>query len=594
MSRAAANAAALILKGDKMAVLQYESITLKKLTVHIGNDTLLIDIPVMVMNYSMSALFAERTTTTNYLLTDAAFNYIESLIATGFIGTTLSAGVHESGDRRHFATRLKTEPLSIGSITFRYDDNAYRPSLTGTIDGIDQPTTYVQYYIDGREPSAVVIIPVLFRFTDGFMFRWLEFIGPVESNNDITITGDLIESGIATYNISAGASRDAAFISVYPYLQVFRSSDDDTVLTEVQNIGDIISDIIQDPSTDPYAPGGTSGPGGGTDTEYELEQDEVRPWTIPVVTASEVGFFTIFNPTIGQLQQLATLMWSPGSIDNLSQTLLKWFESPMDAILGLAAYPVSPSSVGNANIILGNFDTEILAPVVSNQFIELNCGHRTVKKMSDSYLDYEPYTKVDIYLPYVGLRRLDANEIMGKKIYVRYVIDLLSGALTCEIYKEEIIDNETKFFTLYVFQGSCGESIPVTGRNYNDIMSKMVSVYTSAGAVAMGGGAAAYSVAQNAANSIVSAASPKIEKTGNVGGSFMGIKFPYLIITRPRKCIPTNQNKYMGYPSFITVKIDDLSGKGYTVFEEIHIDNIPGTAEEKDEIERILKTGVIL
>ena len=86
---------------------------------------------------------------------------------------------------------------------------------------------------------------------------------------------------------------------------------------------------------------------------------------------------------------------------------------------------------------------------------------------------------------------------------------------------------------------------------------------------------------------------PDIQRSGNIGGSsgLMGIQFPYLILTIPRMCTPGQQNEYIGYPSYMTVTLGDLSG--YTEVDSIHLSGIAATDAELDEIESLLKEGVI-
>ena len=78
---------------------------------------------------------------------------------------------------------------------------------------------------------------------------------------------------------------------------------------------------------------------------------------------------------------------------------------------------------------------------------------------------------------------------------------------------------------------------------------------------------------------------------GGMGG-LMGIKRPYFIIERPVQAVPGYQNSIIGYPSFVYKSLSDL--RGYTEFEQIHLEGLPCTSEELDEIENILLTGVIL
>lgn len=72
----------------------------------------------------------------------------------------------------------------------------------------------------------------------------------------------------------------------------------------------------------------------------------------------------------------------------------------------------------------------------------------------------------------------------------------------------------------------------------------------------------------------------------------MGIKKPYLIINRQNAYTANAYNTLQGYPSNINVSLSTLSG--YTRVKECHLEGIPATDEELEEIYTLLKQGVIL
>ena len=96
------------------------------------------------------------------------------------------------------------------------------------------------------------------------------------------------------------------------------------------------------------------------------------------------------------------------------------------------------------------------------------------------------------------------------------------------------------------------------------------------------------------ASTAVNSMKPNIEKSGSLSGTggMLGIQTPYLILTRPRQAIPAGQNRFIGYPAFITEILGNISG--YTEVDSIHLEGINATGEELSEIETILKSGVIL
>ena len=85
-----------------------------------------------------------------------------------------------------------------------------------------------------------------------------------------------------------------------------------------------------------------------------------------------------------------------------------------------------------------------------------------------------------------------------------------------------------------------------------------------------------------------------VKRTGSLSSSsgFMGIKKPYLILSRPVQSLPENYNSFHGYVSNITMKLKDCTG--YTQVDSIHIDNVPCMEEEKTKLLQILKEGIII
>ena len=54
----------------------------------------------------------------------------------------------------------------------------------------------------------------------------------------------------------------------------------------------------------------------------------------------------------------------------------------------------------------------------------------------------------------------------------------------------------------------------------------------------------------------------------------------------------SGSNKLKGYPCNITKRLGDLSG--FTMVDDIQLNNVPCTDAEREELESILKGGVIL
>lgn len=332
---------------------------------------------------------------------------------------------------------------------------------------------------------------------------------------------------------------------------------------------------------EPGYPDDNTGTGGGfgdhDNTSYPIDIP-----SLPSISAASTGFISLFNPTLAQLKELASYMWSDlFNIDGWK----KIFADPMDAILGLSILPVAIPSGGTREVKVGNISTGISLTVASTQFVEVDCGSINVNEYWGAYLDYEPYTKVQIFLPYIGTRPISVDEIMGKTVRVVYHVDILTGACCCFVKCGESV--------LYTYNGQCSIPIPITSANYTSIVNGVISVAASVGSLVATGGASAPTAVSAIASSAVNQMKPQIEKSGSISGSagVLNMQTPYLILIRPRQALPSKQNEFIGYPSLVTVQLTKLSG--YTEVQSIHLDNIPATQEELAEIESLLKGGVI-
>ncbi len=332
---------------------------------------------------------------------------------------------------------------------------------------------------------------------------------------------------------------------------------------------------------DPFEGGGTSGPGGGGG-DFTDDTTPIDVPGLPALSAADTGFVRLFNPSLTELQNLCRYMWSDlFTLDGWK----KIFADPMDAILGLSIVPVAVPDGGQIPVKVGNVSTDVMMNLAASQFVTVDCGSIDVKEFWGAYLDYEPYTKAEIYLPYIGIHQIAVDDIMSKTVQVVYHVDILSGSCCAHIKCGDSV--------LYSFVGQCASSIPVTGSNWNSLINGAISVATSIGTMVATGGLSAPSAASQIASTAINQIKPSIEKSGSISstGGLLGIQTPYLILTRPRQALPQNQNVYEGYPSFITSNFGSL--KGYTEIESVHLTNIPATADELSELESILKGGVI-
>ena len=333
---------------------------------------------------------------------------------------------------------------------------------------------------------------------------------------------------------------------------------------------------------DPYSRGDVSDVGGGTGT-FSDTGDLISVPSLPTLSATSAGFITLFNPSVAQMASLAAYMWT-GAFD--LDTFKKIFANPMDCILGLSIVPVDVPAGAAAEVKVGNIGTGISMTTAASQYVEVDCGTLNVEEFWGAYLDYDPYTKAEIYLPYIGTHPVAVDDIMGKSVHVIYHVDILSGACIAYIQCDGTV--------LYSFIGQCSSSIPISGNDWTNVVNGVLSIAGAVGSMVASGGATAPMVMPGIASAAANTLKPTVEKSGSLSGTggLMGVQTPYLILTRPRQALPSKQNTFLGYPSFITSQLGTLTG--YTEVEEVHLENMTATDGEIAEIIGLLKGGVIL
>lgn len=307
---------------------------------------------------------------------------------------------------------------------------------------------------------------------------------------------------------------------------------------------------------------------------------------VPAVGIPGTGFVAIYNPTQSQLASFSQYLWSNDFVDNIK----KLFEDPMQAVIGLHMIYATPSRGADHNIICGYLDSGVNSRTVSNQYINIACGAIKVSKYFGNILDYAPYTKIQLFLPFIGVVSLDTNEVMGSTLNVTYRVDVLTGACLAQVS----VSRSDYGAVMYTFSGNCAVQLPITGGNYSSIIANTIGIGASIGAtIASGGALAPVAVAGAAAG--VSNSHLNVAHSGSIGANAgaMGGKIPYLIITRPKPYNANNYNNFYGYPSNKTIKLSSCTG--YTRVKDIHLENISSaTDDELNEIESLLKEGVII
>ena len=308
--------------------------------------------------------------------------------------------------------------------------------------------------------------------------------------------------------------------------------------------------------------------------------------------ASALGFgvMSIFHPTASQLASALEIIWSMVDLssltdlfDTIRDVVVKLIYKPEQYCVSLMIMPLNISGTSK-KILFGKYDTGVTAPAIGNQWQVVDCGSVTVPLKSGSAFDFAPYVKAMIFLPYVGFRAINANEIMGGTIYVKYYVDMYTGSALCFV---KISNSNSNTSVLYTYECNVAQQIPITASIYGNLIGTLIQAST---AVISGNAGAAAAAVGSGINNL----SPDVQVSGqlNANTGALGNEKPYVALHFPVQNLPNGFLDQNGYPSNINVRLSTLSG--YTEVDKIHL-SVPGASQEDlEEIERKLSEGVIL
>lgn len=373
----------------------------------------------------------------------------------------------------------------------------------------------------------------------------------------------------------------------------------------------------------------------GYDYEKDVDKTKYRNDTqfyAGYGTSSFTKFYALTETQVNQLsQELYRIANDVPSGTPITEYNMKMFltNNPIDCIISLKKFPVEniPLASSDATIYLGAKATNITGKILATPtwvyyFNFRNSADQSCRPIfGDNFLDYEPYTKCKIVIPFCGTVDVPVSYIYQyDDLQIALVMDFITGAVTAYILVNGI--------TIDSITGSCAIDLPVSGIQSATLDSQIHSVAMArekqqttlgtgliAGAVsigiglatgslpvAIGGGAAiigSFMHAEDTGKQInyelshmetpvkqVSAASGQIAHTYD-----MRCK---MIITRPTIADEYSAEEYantIGYACLINTTVRELHG--FTV-GTINLDGIDATAQEKEMIQNAFASGVYL
>lgn len=351
------------------------------------------------------------------------------------------------------------------------------------------------------------------------------------------------------------------------------------------------------------------------------------------------GLFTHYAANEAFLKVIGDWLWA----DDLGLIIAKevlsiLYGSPIESAISLMSYPFNISSLSGVKtkqqeVFWGAHGSGFNGLAITDPYATIDWGTIELSEFWGNFLDYAPHTKLELYLPWcTGFVPIDPNECLPGTLRVVTNIELAKG--TC---LHNVIGNDERIIATHA--GTCGKQLPLTALDTSGKALSLVSTAVSAAVAGTAGAAAQISgndaygqfmqgaqqigmtpgeavraghlireramephlkTQQRAKNMALagSAAATRtpshVQRSGSFSGSSagLGVQFPYLILSRPTQSVPAQYGHHYGYPSNIYASLSNL--RGYTEVGEIHLTGFVANDAELNEIDSLLKGGVIL
>lgn len=392
------------------------------------------------------------------------------------------------------------------------------------------------------------------------------------------------------------------------FLTTFVDGADTDQLTAWQLIDGTTDGQYIDPDTIPiYVP---------PDTDDDSIGDDITGYDFTNTPLSAGNnFVTMYGLNTAQVEEFGRKMWAKLGDTAYWQMVGTAFTNdfsinPADMMryfTFLRYYPfdVSIASGALSGIFIGRASTAITLDTlpfkITKNVVQLDGGTLTIQPHYRDFRDYEPLCDITVTVPFCGSVSVAPSEVIGKTLSLSYVVDLQTGAMLAILY----VQSDT-LYILATLAGTCGATIPITANNNMEFLQRIATVAQGtltggiSGAVkgaAVGGevGAVVGAIGGTAAGGVGALAGLPpvvVHKQGNASGfaNLGGDHTAYATIQWQKYAIPDNYGHSVGYACDFTDTIGNLSG--FTVCRNVDTSGLSCNADERDEIKRLLESGV--
>ena len=294
-----------------------------------------------------------------------------------------------------------------------------------------------------------------------------------------------------------------------------------------------------------------------------------------------VGLLTsTYVLTNDKLTNIANKLWDSSFIDNIKLVN----NNPIENVCSVKMLPIKVSGE-EKEVYIGNVNFGINGEKISSNYSPWYSERKTISLKSDLpiWANYAPFTKMSIYLPYIGYKELDVNRFMGRSIQVKYIVDVLTG-----MCKAVILNDLGKVIS---FDGNCGVDIPLTASN--KAQHDFAYLQSVIGGIASVASKDVIGATMNVQNAISNPFTSQTSGCNTPTCSSNEGNVIALYIDYPHIQYPSTFAKEKGLPCNISLVLKKCGGFTKVASNNIDLSGIPCLDEEKERLRNILTSGFI-
>ena len=266
----------------------------------------------------------------------------------------------------------------------------------------------------------------------------------------------------------------------------------------------------------------------------------------------------------------------------------KFFASVDSGLISCRRMPIKTESLpteGVESIRIGRVNIDYPALKLSQRYIHRTL-HMEIDNYQNDYNQWSPYTRLKMYIPFIGTIDLPTDQFKDKNVLVDYVVDLVSGQMDVHICHKSL---QNRVITLST---EVGGQMPTSVNNVN--LAKVAA--HGASAVALMASKNVVGAMEQAAGAISAGLSDNIGNKGTFGGGRSELLESNFILysinwTKVFNMPNADYLALYGKPCYQVIPLSDLTGYVQTIGFSIDISALD---QVRDMINTAMDSGVYL